>query len=478
MMHKHPKQCFKPNSEECPSCFLVLNQTRCYFADGDTQALIEAGYAPSNIPRNSTARHRLLDQAIFNDDLLPTNLHDHKLIRCLRKDTQLLAYARSKVLSSKFEEDRARATNRALRNANSDMPLGLIYSQNKPSFEDRLHNALTAFNDKLDQLAPSGVVPTTSPPSYENGPHLSKILIKLNDLQEIIENTDPGPKIITFDAKTEKIENMIKSLKLHVDEQFTQIRSDTARQHSDTMRYLEGKLSLLTNTMQRSNAVRTSRSKTPKSDSRLHSHTIDNNSIGFVAISATNRSMSAESMPPPQVGSNDTITKAFHKSVQSLPAFPLEKQSNSIEAESALFDDEEQSDDESNDSTNSDQTAITMTSIVSSSVSNEDANDITGPRNGRSCSDININNWISYLQDKSITLQKPYHRKGKSSEIAKMTFDKHVKVKNATTEFRKELTEALTNLIHDKRTKYESEKKSKSSHKTAKPSTLWPARHK
>jgi hypothetical protein len=475
-MPKHPRLWFKPNSNECPSCLLVLNQLPCYFTQGTTQALTAQGYVASNIPKNSTQRHRMLDQGIFNDTSLPNTLYDHKLIRSLRKDVDLLYQERSETLSNYDPSHRHRAHLRAARSADSDMPLGILYSQEKPSIETRLHNALLAFSDKMDHLTSSGVSTTTNLPSYDATIQLPALMDRLNTLQTTISNLSTnGPQNISFNAKTDEIKELLTQFSDSIDSKLDLIRKEQAKQHSATMRYLEAKLALMDKQLQRSNAVRSSRSITPRPENRSLNLVDKPTNPLEAALSSARRPLSPESLPShSRENSSSSIPSVLHfKGQRPDIASPPPTQYSS---EQALFDEE---DDDSDASSNN--SAVTTSTMMTHNSVNT-LNSVTSSQrkmppnlNVWSCSDTNIQDWLKYLTQQSATFQAPQRSKRRSSEIMISVYDKYVKSDDVRPDFESKIQEAITSSVKERRKPIKLDKTKKSSQTKDKPSSTWSA---
>jgi hypothetical protein len=477
-MPKPANQWFKPNSDECPSCLLVLNQLTCYFPHGTEKALLDAKYSPGNIPKNSTHRHRLLDQNVYTDATLPSSIHDSKLISSLRKRPDLLLSMRSDSLNYYVEDDRLRALKRAQKYANSSLPLGLLISSEKPSLEDRFTNAILAFNDRLDKLSPSGINSTTyvqnehsSTPSYDVSNDLTDIKSQLKKLHTL--ETSVPTKAAMLLEMTEQLSKVEQSISSQLD----QIRRDQAETHRSTMRYLEGKLSELDNKITRLHINRASRASTPRPSPRPSFSTPKTDTQSQAEIPTAKRLQSPDnsSAHARQASSSSLNQRAPLMPPPARPApVPIPGR---IEAEQALYDD-----DSDNDSISSRQTAITtMTTTTMASSKSTSPTDRTpsSDRNVWSCSDTNIRNWISYLHENSHSFKHANRSNDSSSALTDNLFEKYILEPSVTPDFQKKVKEAMISEIRQVRdSRRHSNSKSKPSHSDRKPSSLWPAKKK
>lgn len=147
-MTPHPRTWFGPKSKMCPSCFLVLNQEKCAYPEGCYSQLAENNYPSKDIPKNSTLRHKLLDQEIFNDKILPKQLFDHLLIKKLRRDFDLLLNApRSSSLDLTNSNTRHEALLRVQISLKENIPFGLYLLHCMPSLEEKFDHLSLAFKD-------------------------------------------------------------------------------------------------------------------------------------------------------------------------------------------------------------------------------------------------------------------------------------------------------------------------------------------
>lgn len=474
-MPKQPRHWFKPNSNECPSCLLVLNQLPCFFPLGTTQTLIQRGFSPSVIPKNSTSQHRLLDQKVFNDILLPSTLLDHKLISSLRKRPELLlSLNRSQTLTFGDDENAERSLKRAQRAADSELPLGLALSQEKPSIEERLGTAMSALTGKLDLLtvAGSGLTPTTT--DNATSPADPDLFVQLKLIKHAIKELQRDQTIkTTINVDLTKMENNIKKMDSRFEQALTQVTQRQTDLSSQLTTLMCAKFATLETQLRPLNQSRIARSTTPKPrpTSSLASPTLANTNLAGISPTPSKQSLTPPLASQPSEKTASPNSTNLKQSAN--PSTLMVTTSKDVDAEQALYDSD--SDAESVTSTGTARTQMTVATTVSSSSANDDNGNASPDRNAWSCSDTNIQSWIDHIKSKSKTIKDASSSSRSSTKIAEDLFTKYISEHNPSPDFAPKVKEALLTEVRKNRRSHSHASKNSTSHKETKPSRLWPS---
>jgi hypothetical protein len=352
------------------------------------------------------------------------------------------------------------------------MPLGLLYSYSKPSIENRIMNMLSAFTDRLDHTALTGVDTQTVPPPSFDAAHLTQVIeARLTSYFDTLGSKQHNTvSNITFNTKTEEFSSLVKTLHENFDTKLDLVRKEQAAQHKTTMRYLEALTAKLDKQLTRSNAQRSSRSVTPRPEQKPV-QLIDKpaNSLE-AALSSARRPLSPESLPShSRTNSLNTLTDPREQRRSYIDPPSLKSLPSHTEAEQALFE-EDDSDSESNHSAATTSTMLTHTTSKSHASDRTDASNKLTNRNVWSCSPDNIKQWMDYIHRKSSSFQKSHRSSDKASEIAKSIFDKHIDTDNVSPDFKDKILEELTYSIRERRKPPPSNKNKKHSHSKEKTS--------
>jgi hypothetical protein len=477
-MPKPPQLWFKPNTDECPSCFLVLNQLPCYFRKGTTQELLDSKYPPHNIPRNSTLRHRLLDQDVYNDTTLPSNILDAKLIRSLRKRPDLLTSTRSERLDYYVPEHRARAFKRAERQAGSELPLGLLISSEKPSLEERLLNALSAFTDRLDQPAPIGVAtitPTVAPNSFQAIENSRDELIQIRSTLELMTSNERSNS--TDSKSLTQLRTKMEASLLNINTKLNELKLEHDEMHRSTQNLIAEKFSQLESLINALQASTTATATTPRPTVSHHAHNGRHDNKSETEIPPVTR------LPSPAYSPAHSRTASLTETQPPRYELPISKRDelytrpSLTRSQASSLDQDPDSD--SNESENSAVTTVTTTTMASDKSLKPVDRTTSTDRNVWSCSTANLDNWVSYLYETSHSFKSAYHSKDESTTLAATLYDKYIHTDKAAPDFTHKVKEELASEIRHARKKRQSNShKHKSSRTDTKPSSIWPSRKK
>jgi hypothetical protein len=433
-MPKPPKQWFRPESKDCPSCFLVLNQEDCYFEHSTKVLLNLQGYLDNEIPKNSTHRHRLLDSVIFNDATLPHYLHDGKLIASLRKKPELLSAARSMTIRHDEPDAQEMILCRLSRGQNSDLPLGLIIANETPTIEKRLNQVVTTLESHLTgvtlpQATALAQANATLPPRYSDDEILkiSKQVDRIAPMaKEIAHLTTLVNLLHEENAKLQRtvetigtIPSLIKAI------------TDMSRETNLT---LTSKLTILSHEIQQitsaNNALtrnRVERSRTPRAHGRTLSLPDDISPIDAPNCQASSepqgprmfklRTPQSEVTRPPPTTVNESHTS------KEVALYPIQRHDSIVETskdfEQESFTVEELSDDESIAASAASNSRSQTTDSPSESGKRKAKKAATlAPADLTSPTNKNVNDWMFYLEQKSDTLTKPQGLRANSSTLA------------------------------------------------------------
>jgi hypothetical protein len=464
-MPPHPKHRFTPNSKECPSCLLVLNQNRCYFPQGTTTALERHGFLPGNIPKNSTHRHRLAEGAVFNDSTLPLELFDHKLIHSLRKNTELLNFTRSPTLSYDDPEDRTCALERARISVSTGLPLGLTLLKEKPSLEERLSNALSAFQNRLDLSDPNGSQLARS--SHDNNLTQATAELQMDikslitEVQHVLDNPPAKTDVtVTPNISLTETTEEISSLRSELNE----LRRTQAQTHSSLMTYLEAQFSKINHHLERQKLQRTERSATPTPSYRTtasppvqpqtrRDSVISNRSE---PSDKTSRPTSLLSPPLPPIQPARHVTR------------PPSRQSTPTQEPAPQAPDSEEDEEEDSDSDLSDNSVATTSTMASAKSSSSKINESQLSNLKKSISqgsEKDITNWLRLLESKSQTFREPHRSRDRSQKLAENLYDKYIDQTNVPKDLETKIINAIYSDIKSRRESHKNHKQKSSSHK-------------
>jgi hypothetical protein len=436
------------------------------------QTLLALGYTPSVIPKNSTHQHRLLDQIVFNDTILPSSLYDHKLISSLRKRTELLLSARSSTLQFGSHDDAYRAQNRAKRMASSDLPLGLLLSQEKPSIEERLGTAISALTGKLDSIATSGVRTSADPVDYRPSDVDTKLLEQLNTIKHAIKQLQPDSHSnTTITVDLTQLENNVKSLDSELHQELERVRLEQAEMHKNLMRFTEAKFATMEQHLKRISMSRTTRSTTPRPEHRPHSMSEQLTRSDLAGLSPTPSKQSLQ-LPiakanAPATASTDSTTLQQTVITDTL----LVTTSKDDTAEKALYDDD--SDSDSVTSTGTTRTQMTIATTTSNDSVDDGTRAASLDLNVWSCSDTNIQNWIEFLYSKSKTIKNTASSSRSSAQITEDLYSKYLGLKDPRPDFKIKVREAILAEVRKNRKLTKSDSKKHISHKSGGLTEKW-----
>lgn len=452
-MPKPPKQWFKQNSEECPSCFLVLNQELCYFQHSMKELLLSHDYSEKQIPKNLTHQHRLLEPRIFNDHTLPMALTDSRLISSLRKSFSLLHSCRSNALLH-ADNHFSHALERIRRGQNSDVPLGLILANERLPVDERILNAIQELSSKLSsQMTVSETslsqATTSQLPSYDAS-QLKSIETSINTVANGIQTLlarekaipPPQPELKELSRSVTTLLGKVNSI---VPQQIQACRKlETSFQTSLD----EVKNTILDELMSDDQDEQSteSRSPTPKPGrSKLQLEEPD-----FPTNLRTSLTQPAPLRQPPQAIQTETPRDSGPSMHDRHDSYSPDTTQSDAEVDDSQNDSYQESPD-----IDFDDSATVASSNLSDTqdVKGDQTDPVPIPVDKFSSSKENIQMWLDYVLAKSKTARNPESSRRDSSSLTNDVFNKYVKPLKVHKSLDNELWKAIYQMIKKKRSK-------------------------